>query len=100
MENISAGLDNLSPGDWLSRAIDSARRGEFLEACDLATRALAEHPSDIWLQHRAVLSLAQAGARSAPMNYTSRGAWPNTLKRTLPPWARESKRPLPGGAAW
>src|SRR5947209_14851229 len=31
-------------------------------AFDLAERALAEHPDDLWLKHRAVLALARAGS--------------------------------------
>src|SRR5260221_1618599 len=29
---------------------------------DLADRALAEHPDDLWLKHRAVLALARMGS--------------------------------------
>jgi hypothetical protein len=38
------------------------RRGELLVAYDLAEQALAEHPDDVALKHRAVLALARAGA--------------------------------------
>lgn len=47
---------------WRSAVRDAERRGEILDAFDLAERALAEHPDDRWLQHRAVLALARAGS--------------------------------------
>src|SRR3954452_25567142 len=40
--------------------LDAERRGELLMAFDLAERALAEHPDDVWFKHRAVLELARA----------------------------------------
>lgn len=42
--------------------LDAERRGELLTAVDLAERALAEDPGDLWLKHRAVLALARAGS--------------------------------------
>ena len=42
--------------------LEAERRGELLMAFDLAERALAEHPDDLWLKHRAVLALARAGS--------------------------------------
>jgi class 3 adenylate cyclase len=42
--------------------LEAERRGEMLMAFDLAERALAEHPDDLWLKHRAVLALARAGS--------------------------------------
>jgi class 3 adenylate cyclase/tetratricopeptide (TPR) repeat protein len=42
--------------------LDAERRGELLMAFDLADRALAEHPDDLWVKHRAVLMLARAGS--------------------------------------
>lgn len=47
---------------WLSRAVDSDRRGDFLAAYDFARRGLAAHPGHLWLKHRAVLALARSGA--------------------------------------
>ena len=41
---------------------EAERRGEPLEAFDVAERALAEHPGDVALEHRAVLALARAGS--------------------------------------
>jgi class 3 adenylate cyclase/tetratricopeptide (TPR) repeat protein len=41
---------------------DAERRGELLLAVDLAERGLAEHPSHLWLRHRAVLALARSGS--------------------------------------
>lgn len=48
--------------DWLSTVRRYERNGEFFKAYDLALHGLAEHPDDIWLAHRAVLCLANAGA--------------------------------------
>ena len=42
--------------------LEAERRGEMLMAFDLAERALADHPDDLWLKHRAVLALARAGS--------------------------------------
>jgi class 3 adenylate cyclase len=42
--------------------LDAERRGELLMAFDLADRALADDPDDLWLKHRAVLALARAGS--------------------------------------
>ena len=42
--------------------LEAERRGEMLMAFDLAERALAEHPDDLWLKHRAVLALARTGS--------------------------------------
>jgi class 3 adenylate cyclase len=47
---------------WRDVVRDAERRGEVLGAFDLAERGLAEHPHDVWLEHRAVLALARAGA--------------------------------------
>ena len=48
--------------DWLARVRQFERRGELLLAYDTALHGLEEHPYDVWLGHRAVLSLAKAGA--------------------------------------
>jgi len=50
------------PESWLEEVKTFERRGELLSAYDVAWRGLAEHPDDRWLQHRAVLALARAGA--------------------------------------
>src|SRR4051812_10257342 len=42
--------------------LEAERRGELLMAFDLAERALAERPDDVWLKHRAVLALARTGS--------------------------------------
>jgi class 3 adenylate cyclase len=47
---------------WRQRILDAERRGELLSAFDLADRALAQHPDDGWLKHRAVLALARIGS--------------------------------------
>ena len=47
---------------WLEAVKLEERRGELLTAFDLAEKGLAEHPDDLLLKHRAVLSLARAGA--------------------------------------
>lgn len=47
---------------WLEEVKSLERRGELLSAYDVASRGLAEHPNDRWLQHRAILALARAGA--------------------------------------
>ena len=48
--------------EWLAAARDAERRGELLEAIDLAERGLERHPDDLALRHRAVLCLARSGA--------------------------------------
>ena len=50
------------PAQWLEAVRDAERRGELLEAVDLAERGLSEHPDDPWLRHRAVLCLARSGS--------------------------------------
>jgi hypothetical protein len=47
---------------WLAAAKDAERRGELLEAYDIAKRGLAAYPDSLWLKHRAVLVLARANA--------------------------------------
>lgn len=47
---------------WLDAVRQEERRGELLTAFDLAERGLEQHPEDEALKHRAVLSLARAGA--------------------------------------
>jgi class 3 adenylate cyclase len=42
--------------------LEAERRGELLTEFDLADRALAKHPDDLWFKHRAVLSLARMGS--------------------------------------
>ena len=51
-----------SAPEWLEAVKDAERRGELLVAVDLAERGLAEHPTDLWLRHRAVLALARSGS--------------------------------------
>lgn len=58
----SPGETPTSAGKWLEAVTDAERRGELLEAVDLAERGLAEHPEDVWLRHRAVLCLARSGS--------------------------------------
>ena len=45
--------------------LEAERRGELLLAFDLADRALAEQPDDLWMKHRAVLALAPVDRVSA-----------------------------------
>jgi tetratricopeptide repeat protein/adenylate/guanylate cyclase family protein len=59
---VSAGGESRDVGDLRAAVRDAERRGELLTAFDLAERALAEHPDDPWLRHRAVLALARAGS--------------------------------------
>jgi class 3 adenylate cyclase len=47
---------------WRREVLEAERRGELLTAFDRAERGLEEHPGDLWLEHRAVLALARAGA--------------------------------------
>ena len=47
---------------WKDAVRREERRGELLAAFDLAERGLDQHPDDVWLEHRAVLALARAGA--------------------------------------
>jgi Adenylate and Guanylate cyclase catalytic domain len=47
---------------WKDAVRGEERRGELLAAFDLAERGLDQHPDDVWLEHRAVLALARAGA--------------------------------------
>jgi hypothetical protein len=47
---------------WLEAVRRDERRGELLDAVDVAERGLAEHPESLWLRHRQVLALARAGA--------------------------------------
>ena len=60
-----AGADvaaSASAADWLAQVRAAERRGELLEAFDLAERGLAQFPDDLMLRYRAVLALARAGA--------------------------------------
>ena len=52
----------MQPADWVARAVDAERRGELLDAADLAERGLEEHPGNVSLQYRSVLALARAGS--------------------------------------
>src|SRR6476619_5035215 len=52
----------MAPDPSREAVLEAERRGELLMAFDLAERALAEHPDDLWLKHRAVLALARAGS--------------------------------------
>jgi hypothetical protein len=47
---------------WLEAVRREEKRGELLAAYDLARRGLEEHPADVDLAYRAVLSLARTGA--------------------------------------
>jgi len=54
-----------SPPDlagWREQVRTAERRGELLDAVDLAERGLEQFPEDLWLKHRSVLALARAGA--------------------------------------
>ena len=53
---------DLGVQEWRDAVLEAERNGELLLAFDRADRALALHPSDRWLQHRAVLALARAGS--------------------------------------
>lgn len=47
---------------WREEVRTAERRGELLDAVDLAERGLEQFPDDLWLKHRSVLALARAGA--------------------------------------
>lgn len=49
-------------GAWLAAALGAEKEGEFFRAFDMARQGYAEFPDDRRLAHRAVLSLANAGA--------------------------------------
>ena len=51
-----------SAATWLGAVRDAERRGELLEAFDLAGRGLEEYPGDVGLRYRAVLALARSGS--------------------------------------
>jgi Adenylate and Guanylate cyclase catalytic domain len=59
---VSTGDPFATPDEWFGAVRDAERRGELLDAVDLAERGLALHPDDLRLRHRAVLALARAGA--------------------------------------
>jgi class 3 adenylate cyclase/tetratricopeptide (TPR) repeat protein len=52
----------MGPDPSREAVLEAERRGELLMAFDLAERALAESPDDLWMKHRAVLALARAGS--------------------------------------
>jgi hypothetical protein len=52
----------MAPVSAHEAVLEAERRGELLMAFDLADRALADDPDDLWLKHRAVLALARAGS--------------------------------------
>lgn len=63
MEQVNnPGIVTRTAQAWLEEVKSFERRGELLSAYDVACRGLDEHPNDRWLQHRAVLALARAGA--------------------------------------
>ena len=51
-----------SAAAWLAQVRNLERRGELIQAYDTALHGLDAFPNDLWLQHRAVLCLAKAGA--------------------------------------
>ena len=55
----------MDAGAWRDSVAEAERRGELFTAFDIAERGLEEHPSDLWLRHRAVLALARSGASEA-----------------------------------
>ena len=59
--------DNVAPSgrsaqEWLVEVLHAERRGELLQAFDLAERALEHYPENGPLRHRAVLALARSGS--------------------------------------
>lgn len=62
MGDSKPAADRHQAGYWLQLAKGHQRQGELLRAYDAATKGLARHPGEVWLQHRAVLALARAGA--------------------------------------
>ena len=78
------------PGDprvWLTRSRAHSAAGDHLLAYDVALRGLGEHPSDLALEHAAVLALARSGAaEKARERYAARGLGsiaPDTVERSL-----------------
>jgi ABC-type lipoprotein export system ATPase subunit/tetratricopeptide (TPR) repeat protein len=51
-----------SAEEWLAEVLHAERRGELLQAFDLAERALEDYPENGALRHRAVLALARSGS--------------------------------------
>ena len=56
--------------------------GEFFRAYDLAAEALELFPGDVVLAHRAVLSLANAGATALALESTTNSASMNDRRPT------------------
>jgi class 3 adenylate cyclase/tetratricopeptide (TPR) repeat protein len=57
--------ERMDAAAWHDAVAEAERSGELFTAFDIAERGLEEHPSDRWLQHRAVLALARSGAPEA-----------------------------------
>ena len=56
------------PNSVLKLVDEAMGNGRFLTAHDSAMKGLEKHPDDIWLKHRAVLSLARAGNTKRAIN--------------------------------
>lgn len=57
-----AGAPGRPAAAWRDAVLDAERRAELLDAFDLASRGLEEHPGDPDLRYRAVLALARTGS--------------------------------------
>jgi hypothetical protein len=60
--NLTGDTSSWPASQWLEAVRREEKRGELLAAYDLAGRGLEEHPGDVDLAYRAVLSLARTGA--------------------------------------
>jgi hypothetical protein len=60
--NLTRDTSPWPASQWLEAVRREEKRGELLAAYDLAGRGLEEHPGDVDLAYRAVLSLARTGA--------------------------------------
>src|SRR5665213_3329639 len=72
--------------DWLAEVRRHEREGDLFQAYDLAMQGLARFPSDIALQHRAVVCLASTRATSQASELFSKlGLEPTEAKTALVP---------------
>jgi adenylate cyclase len=54
--------ETLDPAGWHAEIASARRRGEYLEAIDLARKGLEAHPGDLRLEYEKTLAYARAGA--------------------------------------
>src|ERR1700689_4336848 len=87
---MAQGTRKHSARDWLVEVRRQEREGDLFQAYDLAMQGLARFPSDIALQHRAVVCLASTRAtRQASELFGRLDLEPTEEKiATLPPHLR------------